>query len=60
MSVVYSRNKLFDVENWAVAEVLGGFEDVVHVDDASDLTVFEAYEVSIEDSWPNFIRDQSL
>lgn len=60
MSVVYSRNKLFDVENWAGAEVLGGFEDVVHVDDASDLTVFEAYEVSIEDSWPNFIRDQSL
>ena len=40
--------------------MLGGFEDVVHVDDASDLTVFEAYEVSIEDSWPSFIRDQSL
>ena len=60
MSVVYSRNRFFDVENWTGAEVLGSFEDVVHVDDASDLTVFEAYEVSIEDSWPSFIRDQSL
>ena len=39
MSVVYSRNRFFDVENWTGAEVLGGFEDVVHVDDASDLTV---------------------
>ena len=30
MSVVYSRNRFFDVENWTGAEVLGGFEDVVH------------------------------
>ncbi len=60
MSVVYSHNKFFDLENWAGAEVLGGFEDIVRIDDVSELTSFESYEVSIEDSWPNFIRDQSL
>ena len=37
-----------------------GFEDDVRIDEVSELTVFDAYEVSIEDSWPSFIRDQSL
>lgn len=60
MSVIYSHNRFFDMENWAGAEVLGGFESAVRIDDVAELTVFDSYEVSIEDSWPNFIRDQSL
>lgn len=60
MSVVYARNKFFDFENWSGAEDLGVFEDVVHIDDVSAMTTFESYEVAIEDSWPYFIRDQSL
>ena len=60
MSVIYAYNKFFDMENWAGASVLEGFEDDVRIDEVSELTVFDAYEVSIEDSWPNFIRDQSL
>lgn len=60
MSVVYSHNKFFDFENWTGIQVLGEFEDVVHVDDASAMNWFETYEAAIEDSWPSFIRDQSL
>lgn len=60
MSVIYAYNKFFDMENWTGASVLGDFEDDVRVDEVSELTVFDAYEVSIEDSWPSFIRDQSL
>ena len=60
MSVIYAYNKFFDMENWAGVSVLGGFEDDVRIDEVSELTVFDAYEVSIEDSWPSFIRDQSL
>lgn len=60
MGVIYSHNKFFDMENWAGADILGGFEDTIRIDEASALTTFEAYEISIEDSWPNFIRDQSL
>ena len=57
MSALYTRNKFFDHVWWVGAEVLGDFEDVVHVDEVVFLSKTESYEVAIDESWPQFIQD---
>ncbi len=54
---LYSRNKYFDVECWTGAATLEFFETTVHIDDAINLSVNENYEVTIEDSWAEFIKE---
>ena len=57
MSGVYARNKLFDDLHRVGADDLPDLEDDVHVEDSTEITVFEEYELMIEDFWPDFIRD---
>lgn len=57
MSGVYSHNKLFDSFNWVGVEDLPALEDDTHTSDSLETSVFEDYETSMEDGWPDFIKD---
>jgi hypothetical protein len=57
---VYARNKLFDIAYRAGAEELPELENDVYVDDVTKMTVFESYETSLEEGWPDFIEDFSV
>ena len=57
MSGVYSRNKLFDTHYQAGAEDLPRLEDDAYGESSIVTTVFENYETSLEDGWPDFIKD---
>ena len=57
MSGVYAHNKLFDTNYQRGAEDLPNLEDDVFTDDSVATTVFENYETSIEEEWPEFIKD---
>ncbi|MDR2175529.1 MAG: hypothetical protein LBO82_06285 [Synergistaceae bacterium] len=57
MSGVYSRNKLFDSSYFAGKENLPELEIDVHTDESILSSVEENYETSIEEDWPNFIKN---
>ena len=57
MSGVYARNKLFDDFCWIGAEYLPVLEDDIHTCCSVDTTPFEDYEVTLEETWPDFIKD---
>jgi hypothetical protein len=54
---VYSRNKFFDSAYLAGKESLSGLEDDVFSDESIISSVVDNYETSIEEDWPNFIKN---
>ena len=57
MNGVYSRNRLFDQFCLTGAENLPVLEDDVSADGVVEMSVLENYETTLEDGWPDFIRD---
>ena len=57
MSGVYSYNKLFDTHCWTGVSELPALENEYFADDTVCTTSFDDYETTIEDSWPEFIKD---
>ena len=57
MSGVYSRNKLFDNSYLAGKENLPALEDDVHLDESIVSSIEEVYETTIEEDWPDFIKN---
>jgi hypothetical protein len=57
VSGVYSRNKLFDGLYQAGAEDLPVLESDVDVEGAVALSSIDGYEITIEEDWPEFIKD---
>jgi hypothetical protein len=57
MSGVFAQNKLFDTYCLRGKEDLPHLEDDVFADSVVVTTVLEDYETSLEDDWPDFIRD---
>jgi hypothetical protein len=57
MSGVFAHNKLFDTYCLKGKEELPHLEDDVVADGVVVNTVLENYETSLEDDWPNFIKD---
>jgi hypothetical protein len=57
MGGVYSRNKLFDNIYLMGKENLPALEGDVCADEAVVSSVLENYETSIEEDWPNFIKN---
>ncbi|MDR2529496.1 MAG: hypothetical protein LBD04_10880 [Synergistaceae bacterium] len=54
---MYTRNKLFNTYCVRGAEELPNLEGEVYGDTSIRTTVIENYEVSLEDGWPDFIKD---
>jgi hypothetical protein len=57
MGGVYSRNKFFDDAYLAGRENLPNLENDVHMEESVASSIDEDYETSIEEDWPNFIKN---
>jgi hypothetical protein len=57
LSGVYSRNKLIDRLYRDGMEDLPVLEDDVSVERSVSLSLLENYETTIEEDWPEFIKD---
>lgn len=54
---MYVRNKLFNTYCMIGAEELPSLEGEIYGLTSIQTTVIEDYEVSLEDGWPDFIKD---
>ena len=54
---MYVRNKLFNTHYMIGAEELPSLEGEIYGITSIQTTVIEDYEVSLEDGWPDFIKD---
>ena len=57
MNGIFSRNRLFDTTYLTGTQGLPELGEDVYVEDATTMTIFEAYEDYLVDGWPDFIRD---